>query len=121
MTDRAGRWATFQVGRHGRTVAEVAADLRADWHTVNRAVLTYGTKLVDDPERIGEVTALGLDETLFVKRGKWRRKQWSTSIVDVGAGQLLDVVEGRDAALRPAGWQNAPRHGVNRSPTRRWT
>ena len=98
LTDRAGRWVTYQVGCHGRTVAEVAADLGCDWHTVNRAVIAYGAKLVDDPERIGAVTALGLDETLFVKRGKWRRKQWSTSIVDVGAGQLLDVVEGRDAA-----------------------
>ena len=98
LTDRAGRWATFQVGAHGRTVAEVAADLGCDWHTVNRAVVAYGAKLVDDPERIGQVTALGLDETLFVKRGRWRRKQWSTSIVDVAAGQLLDVVDGRDAA-----------------------
>jgi transposase len=98
LTDRAGRWVTYQVGCHGRTVAEVASDLGADWHTVNDAVVAYGGRLVDDPERIGAVTALGLDETLFVKRGKWRRKQWSTSIVDVSAGQLLDVVEGRDAA-----------------------
>ena len=98
LTDRAGRWVTFQVGCHGRTVAEVAADLGCDWHTINDAVVAYGAKLVDDPERIGTVTALGLDETLFVKRGKWRIKQWSTSIVDVQAGQLLDVVEGRNAA-----------------------
>jgi transposase len=98
LTDRAGRWVTFQVGCHGRTVAEVAADLGADWHTVNDAVVAYGRRLVDDPDRIGTVTALGLDETLFVKRGRWRTKQWSTSIVDVQAGQLLDVVEGRDAA-----------------------
>lgn len=98
LTDRAGRWVTYQIGCHGRTVAEVADDLGADWHTVNDAVVAYGSRLVDDPDRIGTVTALGLDETLFVKRGKWRIKQWSTSIVDVGAGQLLDVVEGRDAA-----------------------
>ena len=98
LTDRAGRWVTFQVGCHGRTVAEVAADLGCDWHTVNDAVVTYGAKLVDDPDRIGTMTALGLDETLSVKRGKRRTKQWSTSIVDVGAGQQLDVVEGRDAA-----------------------
>jgi transposase len=36
MTDRAARWACEQVGRHGRSVAEVAADLGCDWHTVNR-------------------------------------------------------------------------------------
>jgi hypothetical protein len=58
MTDRAGRWATAQVGRHGRTVNEVAGELGCDWHTVNDAVLAYGTPLVDDPDRIGEVTAL---------------------------------------------------------------
>jgi transposase len=97
LTDRAGRWVTFQVGCHGRTVAEVATDLGADWHTVNDAVVAYGRRLVDDPDRIGTVTALGLDETLFAKRGRWRTKQWSTSIVDVAAGQLLDVVQGRDA------------------------
>ena len=121
MTDRAGRWATFQVGCHGPTVSEVAADLGCDWHTVNDAVIAYGTALVDDPARIGAVTALGLDETLFGKRGKWRTKQWSTSIVDVGHGQLLDVVEGRDAlpavrwlANRPAAWRAT-------ITTRRWT
>jgi transposase len=97
LTDRAGRWVTYQVGFHGRAVAEVAADLGADWHTVNDAVIAYGARLVDDPGRIGTVTALGLDETLFVKRGRWRTKCWSTSIVDVAGGQLLDVVEGRDA------------------------
>jgi transposase len=75
-----------------------AKNLGADWHTVNDAVVADGARLVDDPDRIGAVTALGLDETLFVKRGKWRLKQWSTSIVDARAIQLLDVVEGRDAA-----------------------
>ena len=30
ITDRAGRWATFQVGHHGRAVSEVAADLGCD-------------------------------------------------------------------------------------------
>ncbi|MEX0706017.1 MAG: transposase, partial [Nitriliruptoraceae bacterium] len=98
LTDRAGRWATYQVGCHGRTVSEVAKDLGCAWHTVNDAVVAYGTRLVDDPDRIGVVTALGLDETKFVRRGRFRIRQWSTSIVDVSAGRLLDVVEGRSAA-----------------------
>ena len=56
MTDRAGRWVTVQVGRHGRTVNEVAGELGCDWHTVNDAVIAYGTALVDDdPDRIGDV------------------------------------------------------------------
>lgn len=55
------------------------------------------------PDRIGEVDALGLDETLFCRVGPWRTQGWSTSIVDVRAGQLLDVVEGRSAAA-PCAW-----------------
>jgi hypothetical protein len=35
MTDRAGRWATGQVGRHGRTVNEVAEELGCDSQTEN--------------------------------------------------------------------------------------
>ena len=98
MTDRAGRWVTEQVGRHGRTVNEVAGELGCDWHTINDTVLAYGTALIDDdPERIGQPTALGLDETLFARVGPRRRQSWSTSIVDVRAGRLLDVVPGRSA------------------------
>ena len=96
MTDRAARWACEQVGRHGRSVAEVAADLGCDWHTVNRAVIAYGLALVNDPDRIGPVTTLGLDETAFVRLGPYRHRLWSTQLV--GDGQLLDVVAGRDAA-----------------------
>jgi transposase len=122
MTDRAGRWATAQVGREGRTVAEVARELDCDWHTVNDAVMAYGGALIDeDVDRIGEVGALGLDETLFCRQGKWRAQQWCTSIVDVSPGhtQLLDVVRGRSAAgpsgwleARDDGWRAAIRYGV---------
>src|SRR5690606_24739472 len=88
-------------------------ELGCDWHTVMDAVVAYGTPLIDDPDRIGEVTALGLDETLFARTGPWRTQQWCTSIVDVGRpAQLLDVVPGRTAAgpsawldARPAAWR----------------
>jgi transposase len=113
-TDRAGRWATAQVGRHGRTVNEVAVELGCDWHTVNDAVIAYGTPLVEDPARVGAVAAVGLDEVLFARQGPWRTQAWSTQIVDVHHGQLLDVIEGRSAAgacawfaQRPAGWCEA--------------
>ena len=119
MTDRAGRWCTAQVGRLGRTVAEIARELGCDWHTVNDAVIAYGTPLVEDPGRIGAVTALGLDETLFCRRGRWRTQLWCTSIVDVRGGQLLDVVEGRSASGpsawledRPNTWRDQVRFGV---------
>jgi transposase len=121
MTDRAGRWSCAQVGRLGRTVAEVARELGCDWHTVMDAVIAYGGPLIEDPARIGEVSALGLDETLFCRRGKWRTQQWCTSIVDVSAGhtQLLDVVAGRSASgptrwleARRDDWRQAIRFGV---------
>jgi transposase len=103
ITDRAGRWATVQVGRHGRSVTEVASDLGCGWHAVMDAVVAYGEALIDDPDRFGDVEALGLDETLHVRLGPWRTQQWSTQIVDVFAGQLLDVVEGR-SSIGPCEW-----------------
>ena len=109
MTDRAGRWATVQVGMLGRTVAEVARELGCDWHTV----ISFGTALVDDPDRIAEIVeALGLDETLFVRRGERHRQEFVTSIVDVSPGrpaQLLDVVAGR-TAVGPTEWITARSH-----------
>ena len=60
LTDRAGRWVCEQVGRRGRTVAEVAREVGCDWHTVNQAVIAYGTALVDDePDRGGHRSGLG--------------------------------------------------------------
>ena len=103
MTDRAGRWVTVQVGRHGRSVNEVAVDLGCDWHTVMDAVAAYGQVLIDDPDRFGDVEAIGLDETLMFRLGPWKQQQWSTQIVDVGRGQLLDVVRDRNASA-PAAW-----------------
>ena len=104
LTDRAGRWVTEQVGRYGRTVNEVAVELGGDWHTINDTVLAYGTALVDDdPARIGQPTAVGLDETLFVRTGEVHRQHWSTSIVDVRAGRLMDIVPGR-GGLEPRRW-----------------
>lgn len=115
VTDRAGRWATVQVGHRGRAVSDVAAELGADWHAVNDAVMAYGHALLDaDVDRVGQVTALGVDEVLFARLGRWRTQVWSTSIVDVATGQLLDVIEGRSAtglcdwlATMPEAWRDA--------------
>jgi transposase len=104
----------------GRTVAEVARELDCDWHTVNDTVLAYGQALLDaDTDRIGQVTALGLDETLFARFGRWRTQAWAPSIVDVGTCTLLDMVEGRDSAepiswldQRGVDWRAQVRYGV---------
>ena len=104
LTCRAGRWATTAVGRDARAVSDVAAELGCDWHTVNKAVLCWGeAPLAADCDRVGSVEALGLDETLFGREGRWRTRRWCTSIVDVTGGQLLDIVAGRDAQA-PIRW-----------------
>ncbi len=83
----AGRWAIEQVGRYACSVSEVAAALGTDWHTINDAVVAYGEVLLDaDEDRIGVVRALSLDETLFMRQGRWRTQWWSTQIVDARSG-----------------------------------
>ena len=104
LTSRAARWATTQVGRLGRTVGDVAAELGCDWHTVNKEVTRWGEALLDaDGDRVGSVEAVGVDETLFRRQGRWRTRQWCTSVVDVRGRQLLDIVPGRTADSA-AGW-----------------
>jgi transposase len=104
VTTRAGRWVTRQVGEHALSVSEVAKDLGCDWHTVNDAVVAFGEALLQaDTDRVGEVCALGLDEVLFVRLGDYHERHFSTSIVDVERGQLLDVVPGRSGRA-PAAW-----------------
>ena len=56
VTDRTGRWVTYQIGKCGRDVQAIADELGCDSHTVNDNLLRYGEALVDDdPERFGLV------------------------------------------------------------------
>jgi transposase len=110
MTTRAGRWVTFEVGACARPVSDLAAALACGWHTINAAVIGYGAALLEaDVDRIGAVRALGLDETLFVRCGPYRARAWATSVVDVGAGRLLDLVEGRTATAAGRWLEDQPR------------
>ena len=72
-----------------------------------------------DTDRIARMVALGLDETLFGRRGRFAQRAWSTSIVDVARGQLLDMVPARTAdgparwlLRRPQSWPAAVRWAV---------
>ena len=103
LTTRAGRWATRQAGL-GRPLGEVADELGCSWHPVNESVRRWGEALLAaDTQRIAVTEALGLDEHLMGRRGRFRAKAWATSVVDVGRGQLLDIVPGRTAKRRCGG------------------
>jgi transposase len=95
LSDRAARFATYQVGKNGRTITEIARELGCSWHAVNNAVMAYGEVLLEASKNEDCVKSIGLDEALFVKRGKYRKQNYSTQIVDVGKGTLLDIVPGR--------------------------
>ncbi|MGH9305353.1 MAG: ISL3 family transposase [Acidimicrobiales bacterium] len=103
LTTRAAKWATLQVGT-GRTVSEVAAELDCDWHTVNNALTTYGSALIAaDRKRLNQTTAIGLDETSFVKLGSKKHKDFATTVADVENHQLIDILPTRNFA-DVAGW-----------------
>ena len=119
LTTRAAKWATVQVGG-GRTVSEVAAELACDWHTVNDAVTTYGTALLEaDRKRLNKTTAIGLDETPFVKAGESNHANYATTVADVENHQIIDILPTRkytDVAgwidKQPGPWKERIRFGA---------
>jgi transposase len=118
LTTRAAKWATRQVGT-GRTVKEVAEELSCDWHTVNDAVTTYGTALLEaDKKRLNQTTALGLDETSFVRLGG-HHTSYVTTVADVGNHQIIDILPTRhyvDVAgfigQQPEAWRSRITYGA---------
>jgi transposase len=99
-------WATKQVGE-GRTVSEVAAELDCDWHTVNDAVVTYGEALLAaDRKRLNQTSAIGLDETSFVRLGPKKHTSYATTVADVEHHQIIDILPTREYTA-VAGWIDA--------------
>jgi transposase len=95
LSERARALACRRVGRDGHSVAEVARDFGVGWHTIMRAVIDHGEALVNDPARTRGVTALGVDESSFLRAAPGRRARFVTGLVDLGRSRLLDVVDGR--------------------------
>jgi transposase len=73
LTERARAEACRRVGKDAQAVAAVARDLGVGWATIMRAVHGHGTPLVEDPDRLDGVAALGLDETSFLKATRLAR------------------------------------------------
>jgi transposase len=119
LTTRAAKWATRQVGG-GRTVSEVADELACDWHTVNDAVCTYGEALLAaDRKRMNKTSAIGLDETSFVRLGTKAHTAYATTVADVEHHQIIDILPSRtftDVAAwldkQPQGWKERIRYGA---------
>ncbi len=119
LTTRAAKWATVQVGG-GRTVSEVAAELSCDWHTVNDAVITYGEALLAaDRKRLNRTTAIGLDETSFVKLSTRNHTDYATTVADVENHQIIEILPTRkytDVAgwidKQPKPWKERIRFGA---------
>lgn len=103
------------------SIAQIAANVGANWHTVNDAVPSLGQEmLTSDPARYDGVTVIGVDEHV------WRHQRlcamYVTVVIDLtpvragtGPARLLDMVPGRPkAAFRtwPVARAEAWRDGV---------
>ena len=98
LTRRAGVEACRQVGENARPVAGVARELGVCWWTVMNAVIEHGTPLVDDPDRVGAVAQLGVDETSLLKANREHATVYVTGMVDLERRKMIDMVEGNSAA-----------------------
>lgn len=103
ITRRAGMEVCRQVGELARPVSQVADEFGVCWWTIMNAVAEHGTPLVDDPNRVGRVRQLGVDETSFLKANRHHSTIYATGLVDLEQRIVIDMVRGNAAAdLR--GW-----------------
>jgi transposase len=99
LTRRARMETCRRVGEDADSVAAVAAVFGVGWHTAMGAVIEHGTPLVDDPDRLGAPSALGLDETSFLRAGPTHPQVMITGFVDLDRHLLLDVAQGRSGQV----------------------
>jgi transposase len=102
LTERARAWAFEQVGAHDGAVSRVASALGVGWATIMRIVTTRGEPIIDDPARLNAPTAVGVDETAFLRATGQHPTRYATGIADLTPGRparLLDVVAGRSGAV----------------------
>jgi transposase len=97
LTRRAGVEACRQVGENARQVSQLADELGVCWWTIMNAVVEHGTPLVDDPDRIGVVRQLGVDETSFLAATPAHPTVYATGLIDLERHVVIDMVEGNSA------------------------
>lgn len=117
LTERARAEACRRVGRDAHAVAAVARDLGVGWQTVMRAVRDHGGPLVDDPQRLAGVAALGLDETSFLKATRVAPTRWADSVGVAELSRLTRTVRAWEAEFlafhTTGGCSNGPTEAVN--------
>jgi hypothetical protein len=92
-------------------VSELADELGVCWWTIMCAVDEHGRPLIEDPNRVGQVHTLGVDETSFLRASRDHPTIYATGLVDLDERILIDLVEGNSAGdlrrwldAQPAGW-----------------
>ena len=97
LSARAGRECTRAVGEEARSVASLARWLGVAWGTVMSAIRHYGTPLIEDPDRVGTVASLGIDETAFLRATAEHHTSYVTGFVDLERRVIIDMIEGNRA------------------------
>lgn len=59
------------------------------------AVREYGQALTCDPDRVGRVRKLGVDETTWLTATRDQPTRYATSMVDLERRIVIDVVQGQ--------------------------
>jgi len=95
LTERARKRLAVMVNIDGWSIAAAAAEFGVGWHTANQAVADHTDPHIDDENRLDGVCAIGVDEKRFLNATPTRRTVFTTQIVDLDRGWLLDVIEGR--------------------------
>ncbi len=98
ITVRAGHGATRQIGANIRPVTHLATELGVSWHTVMDTVTYWSKALIDDPDRVGPTTSVGVDETCFQSATAKHPTTWLGSVVDVDQHFVIDVFDSRQSA-----------------------
>lgn len=105
LTERARQWAFEQVGERDSAVAWLARQFGVGWATIMRIVTARGTPIVEDPARLGGVSAVGVDETAYLRATGTHPTLFATGIADLSPdrpARLLDVMEGRSGTVLAA-------------------
>jgi zinc-finger of transposase IS204/IS1001/IS1096/IS1165 len=119
-TERAREQACRRVGCDGHSVAAVARDFGVGWAAVMAAVIEYGTGLVEHPDRVAAVSAVGVDETAFLRANATRSTVFATGIVDLQRGKLIDIVPGRSRKVLSDWLIQQPHPWTGASKSLRW-